>query len=59
MCIGHRASIYMEQHDLAVLLCLADALIAATAIESRKVFVTDNDKHYRRIKELEVKPFRP
>jgi predicted nucleic acid-binding protein len=38
---------------------MADALIAAAAIEANEPLLTGNDRHYRPIKELEVKRFRP
>ena len=57
--IGHRASVYMEEYTLKTALYLADALIAATAIEHHIILCTANIKHYREINELNLKIFRP
>ena len=57
--IGHRASVYMEEYTLKTALYLADALIAATAIDTSCNLCTANRKHYREINELNLKIFRP
>jgi hypothetical protein len=57
--IGHRAAIYMEEYCLRIQLCLADALIAATAVENNLTLFTGNARHYKCIGELELKIFRP
>jgi predicted nucleic acid-binding protein len=57
--IGHRASVYMEEYCLKVEMCLADALLASTAVENHLMFCTGNNKHYKPITEIELKIFRP
>jgi predicted nucleic acid-binding protein len=57
--IGHRASIYMEEYALQADMGVADVLIAATAVENHFVLCTANHKHYKGIKDLELKIFRP
>jgi len=57
--IGHRASVYMEEYCLKVHMCLADALLASTAIENHLTLCSANDKHYKVIGELDIKVFRP
>ena len=57
--IGHRASIYMEEYNLSTSISMGDALIAAAAIEASQQLFTANDKHYKAIKELDIKRFRP
>jgi len=57
--IGHRASIYVEEYGLGMSVRLADALIAATAVEHNLTLITGNRKHYRPIRDLDLKVFRP
>lgn len=56
--ITHRAMIYIEDHFLGHSLRMADALIAATAVEYGLEVLTANDKHYRAVNELTIKIFR-
>ncbi|RTZ99717.1 MAG: type II toxin-antitoxin system VapC family toxin [Deltaproteobacteria bacterium] len=57
--IGHRASIYVEEYTLSSSLGAADAIIAATAVENNMTLASSNIKHFRVIKELQLKPFKP
>ena len=57
--IGHRASIYVEEYGLAMAVSVADALIAATAVEHNLTLCTGNRKHYKSIRDLDLQVFRP
>ena len=57
--IGHRASIYIEEYTLSSGLRSGDAIIAATAVENNMILVSSNAKHFKAIKELELKVFKP
>ena len=57
--ISTKAMFYIERHYLSHSLQLADALVATTAIVNGLPLLTANDKHYKMIKELELKRFRP
>lgn len=56
--ISARAMYYVEEYFLSHCLRLADALIAATAIEHGIELMTGNDKHYKVIHELQLKKFK-
>lgn len=57
--IGHRALIYIEEYALSRGLRAGDAIIAATAVENNMTLVSGNAKHFRPIKELKLKVFKP
>ena len=57
--ISAKAMFYVEQHFLSHSLQLADALIAATAVEYGKTLLSANDKHYKIIKDVQLVKFRP
>lgn len=57
--IGHRASIYLEEYTLSSGLSAGDAIVTATAVENDLVLTSSNVKHFRVIKELRFRGFRP
>ncbi len=57
--ISAKAMFYVEQHFLSHSLQLSDALIGATAIAYGNPVLTGNDKHYKVLKDIEIKRFRP
>lgn len=56
--IGHRASIYVEEHALAHGMTMGDALIAATAMERGLSLCSGNAKHFKVVDELELVVFK-
>ncbi len=56
--IGHRAAIYLEEHALASGMTMADALIAATAMEHTLALCSGNGKYFKVIKDLDLSAFR-
>jgi predicted nucleic acid-binding protein len=57
--IGHRALVYIEEYGLATGMRAGDAIIAATAAENNLPLATGNGKHFRALKDLEIKVFKP
>ena len=57
--ISVKAMFFMEQHYLSHSIQLADALIGATAISHGLPILTGSDKHYKILKDLQTKKFRP
>lgn len=57
--IGHRALIYVEEYGINFGVRAGDAIIAATAIENNMILATGNGKHFRSIKDLDLKLFKP
>jgi predicted nucleic acid-binding protein len=57
--IGHRASIYVEEYSLSHGVRSGDGIVAATAVENGLELISANRKHFRPIKELKLKVFKP
>ena len=57
--IGHRALVYVEEYGLSSGMRAGDAIIAATASENGMPLMTGNARHFKVVKELELKIFRP
>jgi predicted nucleic acid-binding protein len=57
--IGHRALIYVEEHALSSNMRSGDAIISATAVENNMTLISSNIKHFKVVKELELKAFKP
>ena len=57
--ISVKAMFFVEQHYLSHSIQLADALIGATAIAYGLPILTGNNKHYKILKNIQLKNFRP
>ncbi len=57
--IGHRALIYVEEYSLSSNMRAGDAIIAATAVENNVTLLSSNVKHFKAVKELQLKSFSP
>ena len=55
--ISHRATLYIENHALSHGMQLADALVAATAVESGETLLTANVRHYRFLREISLQRY--
>jgi len=57
--ISQRALFLMEEWRLSHQMLMADALIAATAIEHGMPLLSGNEKHYRFLTMLDLRAFKP
>jgi hypothetical protein len=57
--ISAKAMFAVEQHFLSHSMQLADALIGSTAVAYGLPLLTGNDKHYKIMKDVQIKKFRP
>jgi predicted nucleic acid-binding protein len=57
--ISQRAADFVEAMALSHGLRLADALIAATAVEHQAVLLTGNRKHFVAVPEMQIEAFEP
>ena len=57
--IGHRALVYVEEYGLSSGMRAGDAIVAATATENGLTLATGNARHFRPVKGLAMRIFRP
>ena len=57
--IGHRAISYVESYALSDGIRVADALIAASAVQSGTALMTANVRHYKGIPGITLEHYRP
>ena len=57
--ISQRATVFIENYALSHGLQLADALIAASAVESGATLISANTKHYKVIPDIDLRTYRP
>jgi len=56
--ISAKAMFAVEQHFLSHSMQLADALVGSTAVTHGLPLLTGNDKHYKIMKDVQIKKFR-
>lgn len=57
--ISSRAMFYVQEYALSHSMMLADALIAATAVQNNEILLTGNEKHYKFVPNILRKKFTP
>ena len=57
--VSARAVFYVQEYSLSHSMKLADALIAATAVQNSERLCTANDRHYKFIPNIELRKFVP
>ena len=57
--ISSRAMFFVEDYCLSHAMELGDAIVAATALESREILLTANEKHYSFIPNIQINKFKP
>ncbi len=57
--VGHRALVYVEEYGLSSGMRAGDAIIAATAVENNMSLSSSSAKHFKVIKDLQLKVFKP
>lgn len=57
--IGHRAIVYIGEYSLSHGIRAGDAIIAATVAENNLTLCSGNAKHFRPIRDLKFRAFRP
>ena len=57
--ISHRATWYIESYALSDGMRVADALIAASAVQSGAALMTANVRHYKCIPDITLEHYRP
>ena len=57
--ISNRAMFFVEDYFLSHSMELADAIIAATALEYHEILLTANDKHYCYLPNIQINKFIP
>ncbi len=57
--ISANAQFYVEQYYLSHAMQLADSLIGATAVTNGLPLLTGHTKHYRVLKDIPLKEFKP